>query len=208
MSTSPWGHPSPDDRAPTGDDPPSSDGGPATEQGGPLSGGFPAPSPWPPAGPPPSPYPPTRGGHPFGPPDPWGSGPWGAPGPSAWAPAPGPPSRPPRDPQRVRRNRRIAVGVLTLLLVATLVVLGLLAFVTGPRFARVDVFDRAAVERGVAGVISEDWRRQVSAVRCPDDIEVVAGESFRCDAVVDGRAATVPVDILDDQGTYQVGQPR
>lgn len=145
------------------------------------------------------PYDPYAPVAPQGPGHPWGP-PAGA-GPPGTGPATGGP--PPR-----RRGRRVVLGLLTALVVAGLVVLALLAFVVGPRFARVDVLDPVAVERGVSDVVTQDWRRTVTGVDCPSEVRVRAGVSFRCSATVDGRPRQVPVDVLDDEGTYQVGQPR
>ena len=125
----------------------------------------------------------------------------------------GPPPWGPPSPAPGRRGSRSGVGRLALvlavlLLLGALVLLALLAFVTGPRFARVDVLDRAAVERGVSDVVTRDWRRGITGVTCPEGVRARAGESFVCSATVDGRPRRIPVDVLDEQGTYQVGQPR
>lgn len=124
---------------------------------------------------------------------------WGPP-PQQWGPPPAPPVRP--------RGRRVATALAVLVLIGTLVLLALLAFVVGPRFALVEVLDAPAVERGVAEVLTRDWRRAVGGVECPEGVRARAGESFRCTATVDGRPRGVPVDVLDGRGTYQVGQPR
>nr|WP_281376389.1 DUF4333 domain-containing protein [Actinomycetospora corticicola] len=83
-----------------------------------------------------------------------------------------------------------------------------MAFLVGPRFARYDVLDRAAVERGVTEVVTRDWKRQVSGVSCPDDERVRPGTTFSCTGTVDGRPVSIPVDVVDGSGTYEVGQPR
>lgn len=157
--------------------------------------------------------------HPWGPPS-WGQPSWPPPqgspqgppqgppqyqqGPAPWGPPPSSPApRPPRT-----GLRRLVLVLAVLLVLGALVLLALLAFVTGPRFARVDVLDRAAVERGVSDVVTRDWRRTVTGVTCPEGVRARAGESFVCSATVDGRPRRVPVDVLDDGGTYQVGQPR
>ncbi|GAA4781806.1 hypothetical protein GCM10023200_14050 [Actinomycetospora chlora] len=113
-------------------------------------------------------------------------------------------------PPRTRRPFpwKVVGIVLGALLLVALVVVGLLAFVVGPKFARVDVLDGDAVAQGVTRVVTEDWRRQITGVSCPSDQEVRPGVRFTCSATVDGRPAQVPVAILDQQGTYSVGQPR
>lgn len=132
-------------------------------------------------------------------------------GPPAWqqtAPgwAPGA-TRPPPDPSR-RRIRRIVLAVVVGVIVVAAVVVALLAFLVGPRFARYDVLDRAAVERGVGDVVTRDWHRQITGVTCPDDERVRPNTSFSCTATVDGRPQQIPVDVVDENGTYEVGQPR
>ena len=89
-----------------------------------------------------------------------------------------------------------------------LAVLALLAFVTGPRFLVHDVLDAGAVERGVTGVVTGDFHRGVTDVRCPGDQRTRPGVTFTCTATVDGRAQQVPVTVTDAGGTYEVGQPR
>jgi hypothetical protein len=127
----------------------------------------------------------------------------------AWAPPAGPPPvAAPRDPARRRRVRRIVLFLVIGVVVVAAVVVALLAFLVGPRFARYDVLDRAAVERGVGDVVGRDWHRQVTGVVCPDGERVRPGVSFMCTATVDGRPQQVPVDVTDENGAYEVGQPR
>jgi hypothetical protein len=115
---------------------------------------------------------------------------------------------PPRDPARRRRVRRIVLAVVLGLVVIAAVVVALLAFLVGPRFARYDVLDRAAVERGVTDVVTRDWHRRITGTTCPADQRVVPGTSFLCTATVDDRPQQIPVDVVDENGTYEVGQPR
>ncbi|WP_433798581.1 DUF4333 domain-containing protein [Actinomycetospora sp. CA-084318] len=132
-------------------------------------------------------------------------GPWQQTAPG-WAPAP--PQASPPDPARRRRTRRIVLGVVLGVVVLALVVVALLAFLVGPRFARYDVLDRAAVERGVTDVVTRDWKRQVTGVTCPEGERVRPGTTFTCTGTVDGRPMRIPVDVVDESGTYEVGQPR
>jgi hypothetical protein len=125
---------------------------------------------------------------------------------------PGPGRRGPGGPWGPRPRRpfpwkRVGLVVGVLLVIAAVVVV-LLAFFVGPRFARVEVLDPDAVAQGVTRVVTDDWRRQVSGVSCPADQEVRTGLTFTCRATVDGRPAQVPVTVLDPGGTYAVGQPR
>lgn len=121
---------------------------------------------------------------------------------TGWAPPP------PRDPARTRRTRRIVLAVVLGVVVLAAVVVALPAFLVGPRFARYDVLDRAAVERGVTDIVTRDWRRPATGASCPDDVRVRPGASFTCTVTVDGRPQQVPVDVVDETGTYEVGQPR
>jgi hypothetical protein len=123
----------------------------------------------------------------------------------AWAPAA---ATAPPDPARRRRIRRIVLLVVLALVVIAAIVVALLAFLVGPRFARYDVLDHAAVERGVSDVVTRDWHRQITNVVCPDGERVRPGVSFTCSATVDGRPQQVPVDVVDENGGYEVGQPR
>ena len=144
-------------------------------------------------------------------PTPAWSGPQPGPGqqPGPWqqtAPGWAPPA--PRDPARTRRTRRIVLLVVLGVVVLAAVVVALLAFLVGPRFARYEVLDRAAVERGVTEVVTRDWRRPATAASCPEDVRVRPGASFTCTVTIDGRPQQVPVDVVDEAGTYEVGQPR
>jgi hypothetical protein len=98
--------------------------------------------------------------------------------------------------------------VVAFLVVVAVVVVALLAFVIGPRFARHDVLDAGSVADGVTRVVTEDWRRSITGVQCPEDQPVRTGTEFTCTATVDGRPQQVPVRLVDDVGTYSVGQPR
>lgn len=173
---------------------------------GPPTGSFPQPG----YGPP-TPFPQPGYGRPTGPfPSP---GPGPGPGQSVWAPpgwgrpAPGWGGPYPPRPRRPLPWKVVGIVVGALLLIA-LIVVGLLAFLVGPRFARVDVLDSDAVAQGVTRVVTDEWRRQITDVSCPSDQEVRPGVRFTCSATVDGRPAQVPVTVIGVDGTYSVGQPR
>jgi hypothetical protein len=75
-------------------------------------------------------------------------------------------------------------------------------------FAR--VFDQTAVENGVRKILvgygTPDG--DITSVSCPPNQEVKSGNKFDCVVVLGGaRDATVTVTAMDDNGTYQVGQP-
>jgi hypothetical protein len=91
--------------------------------------------------------------------------------------------------------------------VVVLAVVGVLGFVT-PGFFMSRVFDRGAVEQGVAQVLTQDYGiANVGGVACAEGIAVRAGSSFECDATIDGQPVRVPIQITTDQGNYEVGRP-
>ena len=163
---------------------------------GPYPAGPPPGSGW--APPPQGPGPGTPPGY-YGPPGPGPTGPAGPP--TGWAP-PGAGGRPRRPVGRILLLAAAAV------LVGVVVVVLLLGFLVGPRFLRYDVLDAGAVQQGVTRVVTDDWRRPVSDVRCPSGQRTRPGVTFSCSATVDGRSQQVPVDVVDEAGTYEVGQPR
>jgi hypothetical protein len=92
-------------------------------------------------------------------------------------------------------------GVALVLVVAAAVVL----FVT-PGYLTTRNFDQGALNQGVARILQQDYKLGATDVNCPSGVEVTAGDTFSCDAKVDGEAVKVPVTILDEDGTYQVGR--
>jgi hypothetical protein len=71
------------------------------------------------------------------------------------------------------------------------------------------VFMADAVERGVAGVMRDDYKiADISAVECPEDQPVVVGTSFRCAVQIGGRVKEVMITVTTTDGEYEVGQPR
>jgi hypothetical protein len=148
----------------------------------------------------------------------WGrppAGGWGGPGPGGdepqygWQPQYEPswnrghPTRPRRSAQQ-RGRQRLLVAVVAALFVVVVLVLG---FVT-PGWFVTRVFDAAAVQAGVAKVLTEDYATDgVADVRCPQNVQVSAGATFTCDATIDGDPVTVPITVTDDRGAYQVGRP-
>ena len=132
---------------------------------------------------------------------------WDDPEPVAYEPgARGPAARRPpprRGPQPAGRPPWIVIGVAVLVVVAVLV----LGFVT-PGWFVTRVFDPAAVQAGVARILTDDYGvAGVADVRCPADVRVVTGGTFSCDATIDGDPVEVPVRITDDDGGYEVGRP-
>ena len=88
--------------------------------------------------------------------------------------------------------------------VAAVLVLGFVA----PGWFVTRVLDSAAVQEGVAVVLTDDYGADgVADVRCPSTVEIVAGATFTCEAIIDADPVTVPVRITDDAGGYEVGRP-
>jgi hypothetical protein len=125
--------------------------------------------------------------------------------------APTPPARDPREAQGGSRRSpgrpgRSALpfvigGAVLVLLVAAAVVL----FVT-PGYLTTRTFDQGALNQGVTRILQQDYKLGATDVSCPSGVEVAPGDAFTCDAKVDGEAVKVPVTILDEDGTYQVGR--
>jgi hypothetical protein len=96
----------------------------------------------------------------------------------------------------------ILLGVAALVLAAVAV----LAFVT-PGFLVTRVFDPAALQQGVQGVLTNDYGLAVDSVTCGSGIPVNVGARFECDATVAGQPTKVPVTVTSAEGAYEVGRP-
>jgi hypothetical protein len=114
------------------------------------------------------------------------------------------PQRPRRAaPSRTSRLPWVLAGVAAAVVAAVFV----LGFVV-PGWFVTRVLDSAAVQEGVAVVLTDDYGADgVADVRCPGSVEIVAGASFTCEATIDGDPITVPVRITNDDGGYEVGRP-
>jgi uncharacterized protein DUF4333 len=113
------------------------------------------------------------------------------------------PAKPRRSAQQRGRQRLLVAAVAALVVVVVLV----LGFVT-PGWFVTRVFDAAAVQTGVAKILTDDYATDgVADVRCPQNVQVTAGATFSCDATIDGDPVTVPITVTDDRGGYQVGRP-
>lgn len=77
-----------------------------------------------------------------------------------------------------------------------------------PGYLVTHVLDDAALARGVAGVLVDEYDLAARDVSCPAGVEAVAEATFTCSAIVDAGRVEVPVRILDRDGTYEVGRPR
>ena len=115
----------------------------------------------------------------------------------------------PRD--AARRPRRGPFGLGTGALagigagVVVLVVLAVLLFVA-PGWAVTRTLDKTALQNGVTQILTQNYKLQVGAVECPDDVVVEADTGFACQALVDGEPVTVPGKVTSDEGDYQVSR--
>lgn len=69
------------------------------------------------------------------------------------------------------------------------------------------VLDKWAVQRGVAGVLTDTGYR-VGAVSCPAAQPVEVGHRFSCTASIDGVQRDVLVTVRTEGGEYAVAAPR
>jgi hypothetical protein len=134
--------------------------------------------------------------------------------PSEWgAPQWGPPEQGGRwedhgdQPPGPAPRRRTALPLVLVVVALLAVVVAVLGFVA-PGFFVTKVLDTAAVQAGVARVLSQDYGlADVGPVSCPDGVAVVPGAGFTCRATIAGEEVPVPVRITDGDGGYEVGRP-
>jgi hypothetical protein len=86
---------------------------------------------------------------------------------------------------------------------ARLVVLALAAVVAGG-CGKPAVLDGARSEDRIGERLAEAYGVEVGAVRCPDDVEVDPGATFRCTARVGDERVEVDVRQTDGEGTLEV----
>jgi len=101
-----------------------------------------------------------------------------------------------------RRLPLLIGGIVGIVVVAAVLVLGFWK----PGFLVVSELDQQALQSGVTQILTRDYGLQVTALSCPHGQRVTPGNSFTCAATVDGENVQVPVTVLDDKGTYQVGR--
>lgn len=106
-----------------------------------------------------------------------------------------------------RRSGPLVAGAVT----ATLVVAAAVVLILGlvwPGFFNTTVLDSQATQHSIASVLSNDYQIDgVSAVSCPNRIEVSDGDHFTCNAVINGRTVTVTSMFDGDHGDFVVSQP-
>ncbi|MFR9803376.1 DUF4333 domain-containing protein [Pseudonocardia sp. RS010] len=107
--------------------------------------------------------------------------------------------------RRGRPRSRTALLAGATAVVVVLAVLAVTAF-WKPGFLITEEFDQQALQDGVTQILTQDYGLGTTGVSCPEGQEVAAGTVFSCSANVDGEDVEVPITVLDDQGTYQVGR--
>ncbi|MBP2478270.1 hypothetical protein JOF53_007142 [Crossiella equi] len=160
-------------------------------------GGQPQPGQQPQWGQPQQPAPNTPGGgFPGGPGTPGGGFPGG--------PGAAPYGAPPQGKSGGSAKKPLLYGLVGLVLIG--VVFGVLA-VLGVFTTK--VLDTRAVQTGVQKVLTENFGiAKVTAVTCPNRPEIKQGNTFTCTATVDGKQRQVPVKLTNNEGEYEVGQPK
>lgn len=163
----------------------------------PQWGGQPTPPPGypqPGMGTPPPGYPQQGPGGPGGP---------GMPGPYG---QPGQPGQPPQQKPKGDGSAKkpLLFGLVGLVLIG--VVFGVLAFLG---VFTTKVLDTKAVQQGVQKVLTENFgMAKITSVSCPSSPEIKQGNTFTCTVTADGKQRQVPVKVTNDQGEYEVGQPK
>ena len=110
----------------------------------------------------------------------------------------------PRKSAQQRGRQRLLVAIVAALVVVVVLVLG---FVT-PGWFVTRVFDAAAVQTGVAKILTDDYATDgVADVRCPQNVQVTRRCHVQLRRDDRRRPGHVPITVTDDRGGYQVGRP-
>jgi Domain of unknown function (DUF4333) len=102
------------------------------------------------------------------------------------------------------------IGVLAALIVAVVLVMGFWK----PGFFVTTKLDVNKAQSGVQQILTDQVNgygvKNVKDVKCNEgkNPTVKKGETFTCDASVDGQHKQVTVTFQDDSGTYEVGRPK
>jgi hypothetical protein len=104
----------------------------------------------------------------------------------------------------------VAVGLLLAAVVAAVAVVGFWK----PGYFMTTKLDVAKAQQGVQNILTDQVNgygvKDVKDVKCNkgENPTVKKGETFNCDATVDGQHKQVTVTFQDDSGTYEVGRPK
>ena len=167
-------------------------GGDRPAPGHPQSPGGTPPPPPPGYGPPPASPPPPGYGPPPGSTPPPGYGPPPQAGPAA--PWPGGTPTPPRR----RRTGLIVGSIVGGVVVIAAVVIGLVVLLSP------GTIDQAKVQSRIAEITQQQFGATPTDIRCPSDVAIESGSSFKCDAQLDGQPIKYTVKQTDDKGTVKI----
>ncbi|RZS43768.1 uncharacterized protein DUF4333 [Herbihabitans rhizosphaerae] len=112
-------------------------------------------------------------------------------------------------PQTPQKKSNAWVWIVVVVVVLAVAAVGILGFVT-PGFFNKKVLDQAKLQDGVKGVVEQKFAKPgaVGEVKCPADQEAKEGHEFDCDIKVDGQNKKVHVRVTNENGDYQVSQPK
>jgi hypothetical protein len=126
----------------------------------------------------------------------------------SWGDQPNVASGYPPLPDAAEKPRRSKLPLIIGLIVVLLIAIGAVAAFVYPGFLVKKVFDTAAVQTGVQKVLTDNYAIQgVTGVTCGQNIAVVVGTSFTCDATIDGQTVKVQAKITSASGNYEVERP-
>ena len=112
------------------------------------------------------------------------------------------PAAPPRS-GRPARTPKILAAV-----AAVLVLAGGAAAMAAANGAFTPVFRQDALQAGVAEILTHHYGLTVRDVSCPTERKAFRGNSFDCQATIDGQRRAIEVRVEDDEGGYTVDRPR
>lgn len=112
----------------------------------------------------------------------------------------------PGSDQVTPRKRTGLIWTIVVVVVVVIAVVAVLCFVW-PGFLNTKVLDTSSVQNGVKSVLQNDYKLSVGTVTCPASPEVKVGNTFTCQATVNGQQKQVQVTVKTSDGQYEVAQP-
>jgi hypothetical protein len=70
------------------------------------------------------------------------------------------------------------------------------------------VLDTTSVQNGVKQILQDDYKINVNAVTCPNNMDVQVGNTYSCQVTIGGQPKSVQITIKTTDGQYEVAQPR
>lgn len=112
-----------------------------------------------------------------------------------------------QQPPPAKKKSSAVVWVVVALFVLVVAAVGITGFVT-PGFFKKKVFDNAEVQKGVVGILKDDYKiSDVESATCPANREVKPNTTFECTVKIGGEEKTVKITVKTEDGEYEVGQP-